>query len=420
MPTRFWHGFADMHLVRDHEVVFRRGEGVWLEDVEGNRYLDATAGLWYCAAGYGRAEIAEAAARQMRELDAYSCFGSYVTEPTLRLAERVAALAPIPEAVVFLTTGGSEAVETAAKLARRYWDATGHPERRIIVSRQQGYHGMNAWGTELAGIAANREGYGGTIVEAVEHVPVHDAEALAALFERRGPQIAAFIAEPVVGAGGVIPPQPGYWSRVQELCRAHDVLLIADEVVTGFGRLGTWFGSERFAIAPDLITFAKVVTSGYAPLGGVIVGRRVQAPFWDGPSGPVFRHGYTYSGHATACAVALANLEILEREDLLARVRRLEPYLADRIHGLADAPLVGETRAVGLTAAVQLAADVVAADPGIAERVVGAARRHGVVTRLVGGPGLHVSPAFVIEESEIDRLVAGFRAALSEVAAGPA
>ncbi len=416
MSTRFWHGFADMHVVRDAELVFRAGDGVWVEDVEGRRYLDATAALWYCNVGYGRREIAEAVHDQLLRLAAYSSFGPYTTEPTVRLAERLAALAPIPDAVVFLASGGSDAVDSAAKLVRRYWDVMGRPEKRIIVSREHGYHGMHAWGTALAGIPANKAGYGGEIIEEVVHVGAGDTETLGALFERRAGEIAAFIGEPVIGAGGVIPPEPGYWPEVARLCREHDVLLVADEVITGFGRLGRWWGSERYGIEPDIVTFAKGVTSGYLPLGGLLVGRRVAEPFWWEPvPGAVWRHGYTYSGHATACAAALANLDLLEGEGLVERVARLESHLAAAAGSLAGAPLVGEVRSVGLMAAVELERSVLTADPGAVERVVAAMRGRGVLSRSIGGRAVQISPAFVIEPSEIDRIVEAIGGALEEV-----
>ena len=418
MSTSFWHGFADMHVVKDAELVIREGDGVWVTDVDGNRYLDATAGLWYANVGFGRGEIADAVADQIRRLSAYSSFGGYTTEPTVQLAARIAAMAPVENAAVFFTSGGSESIETAAKLARRYWDVLGRPEKRVIVSRQHAYHGMAAFGTSLGGIPLNSAGYG-TLVGDIVHVGVHDLDALEALFAARSAEIAAFIAEPVIGAGGVIPPQDGYFAGVQQLCRQFDVLLIADEVITGFGRTGSWWGSQRYDIQPDLITFAKGVTSGYVPLGGVIAGPRVRRPFWDEPiPGAIFRHGYTYSGHATACAAAMANLDILEREDLVGRVRTLEPVLAAALGRLSSLPLVGEIRTVGLTGAVQLADEVLAANPGSIDAVVAAARRHGVLTRAVRGGALQVSPAFTITETEIDTMVDGFEAALRDVAAG--
>jgi len=418
VPTRFWHGFADMHTIKDAELVMRSGDGVWLESVDGRRFLDATAALWYCAAGFGRREIADAVADQLTRLPAYSSFGAYTTEPTVLLAERLAALSPIDDSVVFFASGGSDAVDSAAKLVRRYWDVQGRPEKRIIVSREHGYHGMHAWGTALAGIPSNKAGYGGEIIEEVVVVGASDTESLGALFERRGTEIAAFIGEPVIGAGGVYPPEPSYWAEVQRLCREHDILLIADEVITGFGRTGAWWGSQRYEIKPDLITFAKVVTSGYQPLGGLLVGPRVAAPFWEGSDpGPMFVHGYTYSGHAAACAAAMANLDLFEAEGLVERVATLEPVLDAAVRRLAGVPLVGEIRTVGLTAAVAINPERLAADPATPAKVVSAALRHGVATRVLRGHALHISPAFVITEGEIDTMVDGLGAALEDVSA---
>ncbi len=417
MTTAFWHGFADMHTVKDAELVLREGQGVWVKDVHGVRYLDATAALWYCNVGFGRDEIADAVADQLRRIPAYSSFGAYTTEPTVELAARIAAMAPISGAAVIFTSGGSESIETAGKLARRYWDVLGRPEKQVIVSREHGYHGMAAFGTSLSGIPLNMAGYG-TLVEGVAHVGAHDLDTVESLFASRAPEIAAFVAEPVIGAGGVIPPEDGYFAGLQQLCRQFDVLLIADEVITGFGRTGQWWGSQRYAIEPDLVTFAKGVSSGYVPLGGVIVGQRVRAPFWDDPiPGAIFRHGYTYSGHAGACAAAMANLDILEREDLVGRVRTLEPVLAAALGRLAEAPLVGEVRTVGLTGAVELSAGARAANPGAVEAVVAAARRHGVLTRSIRGVAIQVSPAFVITEDEIGQLADVLEAALRDVAA---
>ncbi len=206
MSTSFWHGFADMRGVKDAELVLREGDGVWVTDVAGRRYLDSTAALWYCNVGFGRGEIADAVAEQLRRISAYSSFGAYTTEPTVQLASRIAAMAPIPDAVVFFTSGGSEAIDTAAKLARRYWDVLGRPEKQVIVSREHSYHGMAAFGTSLAGIPVNKAGYG-TLVGDIVHVGAHDLDAVEALFAARAPEIAAFVAEPVIGAGGVIPPR---------------------------------------------------------------------------------------------------------------------------------------------------------------------------------------------------------------------
>jgi putrescine---pyruvate transaminase len=223
----------------------------------------------------------------------------------------------------------------------------------------------------------------------------------------------------VVGAGGVIPPVDGYWARVQELCERYDILLIADEVITGFGRTGEWWGSQRYGIRPDLIVFAKAVTSGYVPLGGVIAGARVRAPFWDEPvPGAIFRHGYTYSGHAGACAAGLANLDILEGENLVGRVLALEPVVEREFGRLASTPGVGEVRTVGLTAAVELSDEALAADPTAPDKAVAAARRHGVLTRVLRGRALQFSPAFVITEEEIGRIAGAFDTAIRETVRG--
>jgi putrescine aminotransferase len=415
--SRFWHGFADMHSTANAEVVIRSAEGVWLEDTAGNRYLDATASLWYCNVGYGRRAIAEAVADQLARLPAYSSFGAYTSEPTVALAERLADLSPMSGSVVFLGSGGSDAVDTAAKLVRRYWDVVGRPGKRIIVSREFGYHGMHGWGTSLVGITPMRTGYGGEFIDEVVHVGAMDVETLGALFAERGHEIAAFIGEPVIGAGGVIPPEAHYWPEINRLCREHDVLLIADEVITGFGRTGRLWATQRYGIEPDLITFAKGVSSGYVPLGGVLVGERVRAPFWDDDvPGAVFRHGYTYSGHAGAAAAAMANLDIIEGEGLVARVAALEPVLDREVRRLEGVPSVGEVRTVGLTAAVAFAPTLLAADPGLPERVVVAALGHGVATRVLRGHALQISPPFVISDEEIRMMVDGLGAALEDVA----
>jgi putrescine aminotransferase len=419
MSTRFWHGFADMHVIADNEVVIASGEGAVITDTKGNEYIDATAALWYCNAGYGRREIADAVAQQLARLPGYSTFGSYTTDTTLRLADRLAQLSPIEDSVVFLASGGSEAIDTATKLARRYWDVVGKPEKALLVSREHSYHGMNAMGTSLAGIPSLRNGYGGEpFINEVVHVPALDVDATARLFEQRAGEIAAFVGEPVIGAGGVIPPTEDYWREISRLCRQHDVLLIADEVVTGFGRTGQLFATTRFGIEPDMIAFAKGVTSGYMPLGGVLINRRIRAPFWDEPvAGAVFRHGYTYSGHAGAAAAALANLDIIEREGLVDRVRDLEPVLDQALRRLEGAPLVGEIRTIGLTGAVALSPEVLARDPGAPEKVVAASLRHGVATRVLRAHAIHISPPFVITGAQIEAMVDGIGNALEDVAA---
>ena len=416
MTTCLWHPFADMAAVKDEEVVIVRGRGARVWDEQGREYVDARGGLWYAAVGHGRDEIADAAAAQMRELAAYDTFDRLANRPALELAERVSGLAPIPGAAVFFGSGGSEAVDTAAKLARRYWHALGLPDKRVIVHRQHSYHGMNAYGTSLAGIAANREGFG-TLIADVASVPYDDAAALRSLLEERAADVAAVIGEPVIGAGGILHPPEGYWAEVQELCRAHDVLLIADEVVTGFGRLGRWFGCERLGIEPDLITCAKAITSGYLPLGAVIASARVQEPFWTEPGRAIFRHGFTYSGHPAACAAGLANLDIIERDGLIGRVAEMEPLLARTLAPLADLPLVSEVRAgLGLLAAVEIDPEARAADPGLVERIVAGCRERGVLTRGLAGRALQISPPYVISEDEIAAVADAIAAAVTQAA----
>ena len=424
MTNTFWHGFADMHVIKDREVVIASGEGAVIVDTNGREYIDATAALWYCNAGYGRKEIAEAVAEQLTTLHAYSSFGAYTSDATLRVADRLAAVAPIPNAVVYLASGGSDAIDTAGKLARRYWDVVGKPNKTLLVSREHSYHGMHALGTSLVGMPAMRTGYGGggePFVDEVVRVGAFDVEGVARLFDQRGDEIAAFFGEPVIGAGGVYPPPDGYWREIAAQCREHDILLVADEVITGFGRTGHWWGSQRYGIEPDMITFAKGVTSGYMPLGGVLVGERIRAPFWDEPvAGAVFRHGYTYTGHAGAAAAAMANLDILERERLVERVATLEPVLDAAVRRLASAPMVGEIRTVGLTAAVALKPEVLEKDPTAIDKVVAAALHHGVASRVLRAHAVHISPPFVITEQQIDAMVDGIGDALDDVAAAGA
>lgn len=407
-----WHPFSDMAAVeRDGEFVLARGEGAYVFDEAGKRYLDATAGLWYANVGHGRTELAEAAARQMSTLAAYSNFGDNATRPTNDLAERLAGIAPVAGSRVFLTSGGSDSVETAAKLARRYWVEAGRPEKTVMVGRQKAYHGMHYAGTALAGIPGNREGYGdlGPRTRSVEWDSV---DALRAAFEEVGPdRVAAFFCEPVIGAGGVYAPPEGYLTEVRKACTEYDVLFVADEVVTGYGRIGgSWFASTRYGLEPDLVTTAKGLTSGYLPMGAVLVAPRVAEPFFREP-GTWLRHGYTYSGHATAAAVALANLDIVEREGLLDEAARLEATLARELRPLAGHDLVAEVRAgTGAVAAVQLT------DPAQAPTAVLALRQEGVATRVVGAGALQVSPAFVMTDEQVVELAGAVRRALDRVA----
>jgi putrescine aminotransferase len=415
---RFWHPFADMRAVVDNgELVIDRGEGAWVFDAAGRRYLDATASLWYCNVGHGIAEIGEAAAAQMRRLAAYSTFGDLVNQPVLDLADRVAGYAPVADPKVFLTSGGSDSIETAVKLARRYWQAKGQPERTLVVSRTAGYHGMHLAGTALAGIESNRAGYG-PLMEGIASVAWDSADALAELIERAGPErVAAFFCEPVIGAGGVFHAPPGYLAKVRSICREAGVLFVADEVITGFGRVGAWFASERFGLDPDLIVCAKGITSGYLPLGALIASGRVAEPFFDGTVG-LWRHGYTYSGHAAVAAAAMANLDVMEREDLVSRSATLEKDLAAALRPLASHALVSEVRvAEGVLAAVQIDPAAIATDPALPARAIAAARRHGVMSRSLATGAIHVSPPLVITIEELGELAGGLRRALDDLSA---
>jgi adenosylmethionine-8-amino-7-oxononanoate aminotransferase len=396
---------------RERGITIVRGEGSTVWDDAGTALLDVSAALWYCNVGHGRAELAAAAAAQMRDLAAYKTYDGFTSPRTETLATRVAALVPFDGAKIFFTSGGGESIDTAAKLARAYWVAVGKPDKHVVISRQYAYHGSNAYGTSLTGMASLVEGFG-RLVPDVEQVAWDDAEALGAAIDRIGTdRVCAFFAEPIIGAGGVMIPPEGYLERVQEICREREVLFVLDEVITGFGRVGEWFATERFDLSPDLVTVAKGITSGYIPLGGVISSARVAEPFWAEGTQNVFRHGYTYAGHATACAVALANLDVIEREGLVQRVRTLEPVLAEAMRSLESHPAVAQVRAgVGLLAGVELA------DPSKLQAVIDAAYERGVLVRGIRGVALQVSPPFVITEDEIATTARVFGEALDAAA----
>jgi putrescine---pyruvate transaminase len=412
--TPLWHPFADMTAVSGDEFIVARGEGVWIYDEDGNRYLDGSASLWYCNVGHGRREIVDAVASQMAILEAYSIFGDVANRPALEVAEILAARAPMDGAKVFFTSGGGDAIDTAAKLARLYWQVRGEPERVHIISRVGSYHGTMTFGTSLAGIDANRTGFG-PLVPSTSVVPHDSAAALRDEIERIGAErVAAFFVEPVIGAGGVYPPMPGYLEAVAETCREAGVLLVVDEVISGFGRLGEWFGCERFGVEPDLIAFAKGVTSGYVPLGGVVISERVAEPFWT-VRGRVLRHGQTYAGHPSACAAALANICILERERLIPRGRELERELVDALAPLTEHPLVGEVRGgVGLMAAVSLDTELLERDPALPSKAYKAIRPHGVIVRALGSE-FAVSPPLTITDDEIALIAGAIRAGLDDL-----
>ncbi len=412
--TRLWHAFADMSAVRGNEIVIARGDGAYVWDEDGNRLLDGTASLWCVNVGHGRTEIVDAVAAQMRVLASYQTFGVFANRPALELTERLAALAPVDDARIFLGSGGGDAIDTAAKLARRYFSAIGSPERTHLISRSQGYHGTHGMGTSIGGIPGNREGVGPLDPNA-SIVPWDSLEALEAEVSRLGAEhVAAVFVEPVIGAGGVRQPPAGYIEGVAELCARTGVLFVCDSVIAGFGRLGTWFGIERWGVQPDMITFAKGVTSGYLPLGGVVAGAKVAAPFWE--DGAWFRHGPTYSGHPTVCAAALANLDIIERDGLLDRGRELEDEIGPAFRPLGDHPLVGEIRAgIGALGAIAFAPEALAETPDLPTRVFGALRDRGVLLRPLGD-GLAFSPPLVITREEVEHVASVAADALDAVA----
>ena len=414
--TSLWHPFANMAAVAGNEVVIERGEGSYVYDTNGKRYLDGTASLWYANIGYGRLEIAEAVAAQIITLNAYHTFGDFSTGPAEELAARIAGIAPVPGSKVFFTSGGSDSVDTAAKLARRYFTEVGLPERTVFITRDWAYHGMHGYGTSLAGLQPNLEGHG-PMVQDIVRVPFDSTDALSETIDAVGAdRVAGFYAEPVIGAGGVRPAPDGYLKQARQIIADAGALYISDEVITGFGRTGDWFASSRFSLQPDLVTFAKGVTSGYVPLGGVIASPRVTEPFWEG-NGALWRHGYTYSGHATACAAGLVNLDIIEREGLLARVLEIEFELMEELETLLDHPLVARIRGgVGALAAVQLDSQALADDESIVFRAADASRDAGVITRALAGGGLQVSPPFIITRGQLEELAAGLRAGLDTVA----
>ena len=407
--TSLWHPFSDMATVRHDELVLVRGEGVYVWDDAGNRYLDGCASLWYCNVGHGRAEIAEAVAEQLRTLETWSTFGEAANPPALELAERLAAHAPADGAKVFFTTGGGDAIDTAAKLARLYWQTIGDPGRLHIISRQHGYHGTMAFGTSIGGMEAIRAGYG-PLVPNTSQVPHDSAHALRDEIERLGAdKVAAFFCEPVIGAGGVYPPLPGYLEEVAEICAETGVLLVIDSVIVGFGRIGGWYGCERFGIRPDLITFAKGVTSGYLPLGGVVACARIAEPFWSEPGRVMVRHGQTYAGHAAVCAGALANLAILEREGLLSRGQELEGELLEALEPLREHPAVADVRGgVGLIGAVELA------DPSAVGQLYRAVRSRGVLLRQQA-KALAISPPLIATSEHISEIADALAGALDEI-----
>jgi len=351
--------------------VITSAKGVWLKDSEGEEIIDGMAGLWCVNIGYGRTELAEAAARQMRELPFYNTFFQTTTVPALMLAKKLAELAPGDLNNVFFANGGSDANDTNLRMVRTYWAEKGQPDRDVVISRWNAYHGSSMGSASLGGMKG-MHGQGGLPIPGITYIDQPDwwseggdmtpedfglerAQQLEAKIKEIGPEkVAAFIAEPIQGAGGVIIPPTTYWPEIQRICKKYDILLIADEVICAFGRTGNWFGSQTLGIQPDIMTVAKGLSSGYIPIGASIVSDRVAAVIRDTD----FNHGYTYSGHPVACAVALENLRIIEEEDIINQVRNVTgPYLRKKWEALADHPLVGEATIVGMIGSIALTPD---------------------------------------------------------------
>jgi len=411
--SSFWHPFAEMSAVKTNPFIIDRGEDIYVYDEEGNQYLDAAASLWYMNVGYGRDEIIDAMDTQARKLPAFHAFIDYGTRPPMELAAQIASISPDPDSKVFFGSGGSDAIDTAAKLARRYFSAIGQPERTVFIAREWAYHGMHTYGTSLGGMEPNRLGYGGDLISDIVIVPYDDAEAVEKAIDHAGAdRIAGIFVEAVIGAGGVRPVSSDYLTTVRDAIRSAGGLYISDEVITGFGRVGDWFAANRFNLEPDLITFAKGVTCGYAPLGGVIAAPHIAEPFFETP-GLIFRHGYTYSGHSTACVAGLAVMDIIVREGLLDRAAALEGEMYDALVPLEELDVVANIRrGVGALAAIQLE---VSDDETLPYRAAGACREAGVLTRAVGGGGLQVSPPLTMTPEQVEEMAGLFEAGLKSL-----
>jgi putrescine---pyruvate transaminase len=427
--AHFLHPFTDFQaLAQKGSRIITRADNIYLWDSEGQKILDAMSGLWCVNVGYGQQALIDAATQQLRELPFYNAFFQTATPPAIRLAELLSEVAPPPFKHVFFSGSGSEGNDTVLRMVRRYWDILGQPGRQVIISRKNAYHGSTVAGASLGGMSA-MHAQGGLPIPGIVHIEqpywwalgrerglsrdafgVEAAGWLEGKINEIGPdKVAAFIGEPIQGAGGVIIPPETYWPEVQRICDRHGILLVSDEVITGFGRTGHWFGCERFGSRPDLMTFAKGVTSGYVPLGGVMVGERVARVLIE--RGGEFEHGYTYSGHPVACAVGVANIELVRSLGLVQRVRDdLGPYLAQQYRSLAEHPLVGDAESCGLMAALLLVKDK-ARGTAFADAIeIGMVCRghcfaNGLIMRAVGNRMI-IAPPLVITRAQIDEMVA--------------
>ncbi len=434
------HPFTDFkQLAARGTRIVTRAQGCYIHTADGQTILDGMSGLWCVALGYGRQELSDAAYKQMQELPYYNSFFQCTTTPAIKLARILTEVTPPQFNHVFFTGSGSEANDTFVRLARRYWQLLGEPDRNVIISRWNGYHGSTILGASLGGMKPMHEqlGHDGA-VPGIAHIeqpywfgeggdlsPAEFGLQCARALERKileiGPaRVAAFIGEPVQGAGGLVIPPETYWPEIQRIVDRYGILLASDEVICGFGRTGQWFGCEHYGTRPDFMTMAKALSSGYLPIGGLMVGDRVAQALIE--RGGEFFHGFTYSGHPVACAVAIANLEIFRREHIVERVREeAAPYLAGRWRELADHPLVGEARCLGLLAALELVPDKRSrrffeprGEVGLAMR--DACTRNGLVMRATRDT-LFVAPPLIISRSEIDELLSKVVRSLDETAA---
>lgn len=431
--TYHLHPFSDNKaLAAQGARVITRAEGVYLWDSDGNKILDGFAGLWCVNVGYGRKELVDAASKQMSELPYYNLFFRTTTLPVIELSKEIAEVAPPGMGHVFFTGSGSEANDTVLRMVRRYWDLMGKPEKKTLISRRNAYHGSTVAGASLGGMEYMHK-QGDLPIPGIAHIEQPywyglggdmdpDAFGLKAaswledkILEIGPDKVAAFIGEPIQGAGGVIIPPASYWPEIQRICRKYDVLLVTDEVICGFGRTGNWFGCQHFSVQPDLMPIAKGLSSGYLPIGGVIVGDRVAKLLVE--AGGDFNHGFTYSGHPVCAAVALENIRILRRERIVENVRdRLGPYLKQGLEQLREHPLVGEVRSIGLLGAIELVKNKATRErfpkPGSTGTVCrDHALRTGLVLRATGDTML-LSPPLVITEVQIDELLTKTRTAL--------
>jgi len=415
-----------------------KGDGIYVIDDAGNRYIEGLAGLWCTSLGFSEKRLVEAARRQLDALPYYHGFAHKTTMPVIDLAEKLIEIAPVPMSKVFFTNSGSEANDTQVKLVWYYNNAIGRPEKKKIISRLQGYHGVTVAAASLTGLPYVQNAFDlpiknimqtecphywryGRDGESEEDFATRMAESLESLILDEGPEtVAAFIAEPVMGAGGVILPPRTYFEKVQAVLKRHDVLFIADEVICGFGRTGNMFGCETYDLKPDMITIAKALSSAYQPIAGVMISKPIYEAVRDESARQgVFGTGYTYTGHPVPAAVALETLKIYEERDIVGHVRRIAPHFLERLQALADHPLIGETRGVGLIGAVQIVEDKATKalfDP--ARKVGVAAMNHaaerGLFVRSLVADAVAVCPPLIITEAQIDDLFDRLRQALDD------